>query len=86
MQVMLCGKKWTLKRLPLKLNRGECDAPSLSNKEIRVDIHLKGQEELEVLVHEAMHAIDWRADEEHVECAAVDLSRMLWRLGYRKYG
>lgn len=86
MLVQLCGKKWSLKRPILQTHRGECDAPNIPKKEMRVDKRLKGQEELEVLIHEAMHAIDWKSDEEHVSCASSDLARMLWRLGYRRNG
>jgi len=84
MQVTLCGKRWTLRRVVLHNNLGECDGPHIRNKEIRVDRRLKNQDELEVFVHEAMHAIDWKLDEEHVGKASADLARMLWKLGYRK--
>jgi hypothetical protein len=86
MRVSLCGKRWKLRYTKLSDCRGECDAPSTPNKEIRIDKNLHGEEELEVLIHEAMHAIDWRADEDHVRCAAADVARMLYNLGYRRCG
>lgn len=39
---------------------------------------------LEVLVHEALHAMNWDATEERVERTAKDVSRFLWRLDYRR--
>jgi hypothetical protein len=86
MQVTLCKKRWKLRYTTLHLNRGECDAPHVKNKEIRIDKRLSGQEELEVLLHEAMHGCDWRADEEHVARSSEDIARMLWKLGYRRSG
>jgi len=86
MRVTLCGKRWELKFTKLTDCRGECDSPTTPNKEIRIDKRLRGEEELEVLIHEAMHAIDWRADEYHVHCAAVGLAKMLYNLGYRRHG
>lgn len=84
MQVVLCGKRWTLRHLTLSDASGECDGPHIRNKEIRIDNRLRGQEQLEVYIHEAMHAIDWKLDEEHVTTSSHDLARMLWKLGYRK--
>lgn len=84
MRVKLCGKYWTLRRTTLHLNAGECDAPAIRNKEIRVDKRLQGHDELETLIHEMMHATDWRADEEHITEAAKDIAAVLWRLGYRR--
>ena len=83
MHVRLCGKRWKLRFTALQNNRGECDGPTIAGKEIRIDRRLKGMERLEILIHECLHAIDWRADEEHVAQSAADLARTLWRLGYR---
>lgn len=84
MFITLCKKRWGIRFTSLKNNRGECDAPSIKNKEIRIDRKLSGQEELEVVLHEAWHACDWKADEEFVACASADVARLLWRLGYRR--
>jgi len=35
-------------------------------------------------VHEALHACNWDASEKKVDRTAKDLSRFLWRLGYRR--
>lgn len=39
---------------------------------------------LETAIHEALHACDWRAQEDKVTVTAKDIARFLWRLGYRK--
>lgn len=83
MHVHLCGKRWKLRFTTLHINHGECDSPCLPGKEIRIDRRLKGQHKLDILIHEMLHATDWRADEEHIAQSASDIARALWRLGYR---
>lgn len=39
---------------------------------------------LEVAIHEALHACNWKAKEDKVEITAKDIARFLWRLGYRR--
>lgn len=63
--------------------RGECDPPTKKGKAIRILDDLKGQERLEILVHEFMHAADWHKDEEWVGKFGKDMARYLWKLGYR---
>ena len=38
---------------------------------------------LNTLIHESIHAYDWNAPEDKVQQMANDISRFLWRLGYR---
>lgn len=38
---------------------------------------------LETLIHESLHACNWKASEENVTQTAHDIARFLWRLGYR---
>lgn len=83
MLVTVCKKRWRFRYASLRVNRGECDAPNVTGKEIRVSSALKDCEQLEVILHELMHAADWRASEEHVEEVADDIARALWRIGYR---
>jgi hypothetical protein len=83
MQVTVCGKRWKLQFVQLKINRGDCSSPNDVRKVIRVHAGLQGRERLEVLLHELMHAADWRAAEEHIEQSAADIARVLWRVGYR---
>jgi hypothetical protein len=64
-------------------NRGDCDPPNQPNKEIRISSALRGEERLEVLIHELVHAAGWHIDETFVERFARDAARAFWRLGYR---
>jgi len=83
MRVTVCGKRWNLKFVALKVNRGDCSPPESARKVIRVHAGLRGEERLEVLLHELLHASHWIVDEEHVRRSAVDIARVLWRVGYR---
>ncbi len=84
MQLNVLGKRWRLRFVPnLGTNRGDCDPPNQRAKEIRVAAGLRGEERLEVLIHELVHAAGWHIDEGFVERFAADAARVLWRLGYR---
>lgn len=84
MKIKILGKLWDLRFVHNLTNRGDCDSPIKPFKEIRVSSALKGEEKLEVLLHEMFHAACWNLDEEFVEEFAVDVARNLWRLGYRQ--
>jgi len=45
--------------------------------------NLRDEEELEVLVHESMHAHDMELPEDFVEMLAKDITQALWDYGYR---
>lgn len=75
---------WEFIRRKLRGYRGHCDPPAWSGKTIVVDSRLAGEEELEVTIHEALHAASWDLAEECVVETANDIARLLWRLGYRK--
>jgi hypothetical protein len=83
MRVKILGKYWTIRFVPLRVNRGEADYHHPGGKEIRVDSRLKGEERLECVIHELTHCAGWHIDEEFVEEFAEDVARVLWRLGYR---
>ncbi len=55
--VKLLGRVWNLRFAPNLANRGDCDPPDVPKKEIRVLSTLTGEERLEVLVHEMVHAM-----------------------------
>lgn len=38
----------------------------------------------ETVIHESLHACDWRMKEDKVNIIAKDIARFLWRLGYRR--
>ena len=85
MNVTILGRRWRLVRgrLPKDCD-GLCDDPATKNKAITVGANLKGERELAVLIHEALHAAGWHIDEGFVTRFAEDVARMLHRLGYRK--
>ena len=85
--VKLGGRRWRLRYVPrLGDSWGECDPPTASRKEIRISREVAGEKELEILIHEMLHALNWTHDETHVEQSAVDIARTLWRIGFRKLG
>ena len=84
------GKRYRINFVaPSKLNSkcdGDCDSPDTKNKQIRVSKKLSPKRELEVLIHEAIHAELFLLDEDTVSRSAEDLAALLWRLGYRRKG
>lgn len=61
-----------------------CDAMGYcGDKKIEVDERLEGKKRLTVIVHELLHACFPDINEEAITCAARDISRVLYRLGYR---
>ena len=83
MHVVLQGRRWLLRFVQSLKNRGDCDSPQTKNKQIRVRSDLDGEERLEVIIHELLHAGGWHRDEEYVEQEAKDIAHILWRIGYR---
>lgn len=91
MIVTIRGKRWRLNFVP-NLGRdedgheyyGKCDPPTALNKAIRVKRGLGQYAELETLVHEIIHAGQWDLSEQAVEEIGVDMTRALWRVGWRK--
>lgn len=85
MKIKILGKIWNLefRKLNKRRERGKCDSPLSRNKEIVIDERLEGEEKLEVLIHEMLHAAFWNIDEEYIDKSAKDISHVLWRLGYK---
>lgn len=91
---LVLGKRWNLVRKTLSINpetgkrwHGACDHPDKANKCVFIDTAMKGQNELDTIIHEVLHAAAWSVlDEDFVADTAEDLSRLLWKLGYRKAG
>ena len=84
MRIKIGNKYWNLIFTELdEETGGECDSPDTNGKQIRIATDLKKQDELEVIIHELLHAADWSKDEEWVEVIADDIARVLWKLGWR---
>ena len=69
-----------------------CDTdnpPEGKEKSITISPKLRGQYRLEVIIHECLHAeypsIKSQNEEEWVDAAALNISKLLWRMGYRNF-
>jgi hypothetical protein len=85
MRVKLRQTRWTLERMDLgpKL-RGNIDHPDRARRYIRISTRLtRGEEILEVLLHEFLHGCFWDMDEEAITQAAKDMARALYKCGAR---
>jgi len=87
--VVMRGKRWRiLWERTGKVPSGECQAPHVSNKAIRLDPRLLKRDAalLETVLHELLHAASWDLDEEVVHEYAEVTAKTLLRLGYRRQG
>lgn len=83
MLITVLGKRWRYTRPLLAGADGFCDAPTVRGKTISVDCRLRGERELEIIIHELLHAAAWQLDEQLVSKFAEDTARILTKLGYR---
>jgi hypothetical protein len=85
MRIKLRQSRWTLERMDLGPNvRGNIDHPDRARRYIRVSTRLtRGEEILEVMLHEFLHGCFWDMDEEVITEAARDIARALYRCGAR---
>jgi hypothetical protein len=67
-----------------KLGREQAHGIAESDGIIYIDPRLRGRKELEILIHETYHLLEPEASEEQVIEKSVTLTKLLWRLGYRK--
>jgi len=90
MRFRLLGQLFRLDFVPRKSlpkdTLGDCQAPRTDGRprRIRVADDQSEKDIMETVIHEAVHGCGWHIDEEFVEKAARDMTRLLWRLGYRK--
>jgi len=84
MRVKIAGKVWNFRFSNLKKCKGYCDSPNSKGKEIVVRKNLPAKEELDVTIHELLHAADWWKDEEWIERIGTDIANILWKIGWRK--
>lgn len=64
---------------------GDSDG-TLAAPQIRVRRSLRGQQMLDTIIHEALHASRPELAEEAVTQTATDVARLLWKIGYRQQG
>ena len=84
MIAQLVGKRWALRFVPRLHADGRCDAPDVRGKQILIANRLRGKRQLDVLIHEMLHACNWQIDESYISQMASDIAQVLWRLGYRR--
>ena len=67
---------------PVAFHRGDCDSPDVPNPTVRICSTLRGEEKLDTLIHEFLHASAWQIlSEDYVGTTATDIARELTRLG-----
>jgi hypothetical protein len=87
MRVLLGGKYWTLRFAPNMRDYGDMQDPGKAQgRLIRVGTWQGEEDTLDTIIHEALHCSRPELDESAVDATARDLSRLLWRLGYRRTG
>lgn len=67
-----------------KLGREQAHGIAESDGIIYIDPRLRGRKEMEILIHETYHLLEPEASEEEVIEKSVILTKLLWRMGYRK--
>lgn len=85
MRVLIRGKVWRLVYTGTLARDvdGECDAPGIKNKQIRICKNLSEQRLLDVYVHEVSHAALWDLGEGPVASLANAVAYELWNDGLR---
>ena len=71
-------------RKKLSKDRGYWYPKKVREPYIEIDSRLKGQEELEIFIHEFTHEIQPYLAEETVRQIAIDTAEFLYKQGYRK--
>lgn len=84
MRVRLGGKYWQFRFANIRDYGDMNDPGKAEGRVIRIGSWQGEQETLDTIIHEALHASRPELDEAAVHETANDLSRLLWRLGYRK--
>jgi hypothetical protein len=89
--ISIRGRKFRLVRYkampePWADCNGFCCPPRADRKAATIGIFnaLGGSKELEVLIHEMLHAGHWDLAEEAVDETARDIAAALWKIGFRK--
>ena len=79
------GLRWGFRRRPLSIDDwGYCTDRTQKGRHIAIDEKATGRMELDVTIHELLHAAYPDLNEQAVTEAATDIASVLWRLGYRR--
>lgn len=63
---------------------GWCDITDKQVFYLVINRKLKERVGLITAIHEALHASDWKAEEQTIERVSKEIGSFLWRLGFRK--
>ena len=80
------GKRWKIRTAVSNLAvRGDCDAPDVKNKQIRVAASIADDEQFcEILTHEILHAADWHRSEEWITSTSKSIANILKKCNFRR--
>jgi hypothetical protein len=83
MKIKVFGKIWEFLFVPKsalpKDCYGECDAPDVRGKEIRIRDDLIGEELLDTIIHECLHGAAFSFNEHFVDTVSTDIARAIWK-------
>jgi len=82
MRVKISNRYYDLRFVKNLASKGLCDAPHIKGRKILIKSDLTGEDRLDTLLHEILHAADWYKDEEWICRCATDSARILTKLGY----
>lgn len=80
---VFCGKRWHVKDQS-ELEPGDLGMCDYEEKTVYIPLEGDTVDELDVTIHEAIHATCRRLCEAEVNSAATSIAKLLWRLGWRK--
>ncbi len=84
----LGGKEWHIKFVrsrEIPSDRwGDCGHPEDPKPTIRVRRAVEGKNRMDLIIHEALHAIYPDETEEMVNRSATEIANLLWACGYRR--
>jgi hypothetical protein len=63
---------------------GDCGHPDDAKPTIRVRRAVEGKNRMDLIIHEALHAIYPEETEEMVNRSATEIANLLWACGYRR--
>lgn len=86
-RVIINGKRWYLKTLRKNAKRktyGTCDHPETPHKTIEVEVQHDDQLDLDILLHECLHARFPDLKEETVNQFAIDIAKIVTNQGWQR--
>jgi hypothetical protein len=82
-QITILGKRYRLLFTRVLGRQDDADV-RVPGRTVRVRPDLSDRDTMDAVIHEALHIADWSKEEWWIEGTATDITRILWRLGYRR--